>query len=38
VDSDAETRELMDMLLARKRASDRRAWLEAKGDQAELDR
>ena len=37
VDSDAETRELMDMLLARKRASDRRAWLEAKGDQAELD-
>ena len=25
-------------LLARKRASDRLAWLEAKGDQAELDR
>mgnify|MGYP000999625790 FL=1 len=38
IDSEAETQELMDMLLARKRASDRRAWLEAKGDQADLDR
>ncbi|MEE4360160.1 MAG: DNA topoisomerase IV subunit B [Pseudomonadales bacterium] len=36
-DSDAETLELLDMLLARKRAGDRRAWLEEKGDQAELD-
>lgn len=38
IDSEAETQELMDMLLARKRAGDRRAWLEAKGDQADLDR
>jgi topoisomerase-4 subunit B len=37
IDSDAETRELMDMLLARKRSGDRRAWLEAKGDQADLE-
>ncbi len=31
-----ETFELMDMLLAKKRSSDRKAWLERKGDQAEL--
>ncbi len=31
-----ETLELMDMLLAKKRASDRRAWLETKGDQATI--
>jgi len=30
------TAALLDMLLAKKRASDRRAWLEAKGDAAEL--
>ena len=30
----AKTVEVMDMLLAKKRASDRRDWLEAKGDQA----
>jgi topoisomerase-4 subunit B len=36
VDSEAETRELFDMLLARKRSGDRRAWLERKGDQAEM--
>ncbi|MDT8409900.1 MAG: DNA topoisomerase IV subunit B [Wenzhouxiangellaceae bacterium] len=35
VDDDAGTRELMDMLLARKRAPDRRAWLEAKGSLSE---
>ena len=29
-----KTLEIMDMLLAKKRASDRRDWLEAKGDQA----
>ena len=29
-----KTVEVMDMLLAKKRASDRRDWLEAKGDQA----
>ncbi|AGA90556.1 DNA topoisomerase IV, B subunit, proteobacterial [Thioflavicoccus mobilis 8321] len=28
--------ELMDMLLAKKRAADRRAWLQAKGDRAEV--
>lgn len=31
-----DTRELLDMLLARKRSGDRRAWLERKGDQADL--
>jgi topoisomerase-4 subunit B len=35
VDSKDDTHKLMDMLLARKRASDRRAWLEKKGDLAE---
>ncbi len=30
------TNKLMDMLLARKRAADRRAWLERKGDKAEI--
>jgi topoisomerase-4 subunit B len=30
------TDKLMDMLLAKKRASDRREWLEAKGNQAEV--
>ncbi len=30
------TNELMDMLLAKKRASDRRAWLQSKGDLAEV--
>ena len=34
---DSETHELMDMLLARKRSGDRRAWLEHKGDQADLE-
>ena len=37
VDDADETRSLMDMLLAKKRASDRKAWLEAKGDLASLD-
>ena len=31
-----KTEETMDMLLAKKRAPDRRTWLEKKGDQAEL--
>jgi len=31
------TRETLDMLLARRRTADRRAWLEEKGDQAELE-
>jgi topoisomerase-4 subunit B len=33
---DTEVDELMDMLLAKKRASDRRSWLEAKGHEAEV--
>src|SRR5690606_37531568 len=37
VDDDVETRGLMDMLLAKKRASDRKAWLEQKGDLATLE-
>ena len=36
-DDDVETRGLMDMLLAKKRASDRKAWLEQKGDLATLE-
>ncbi len=36
-DDDADTRALMDMLLAKKRASDRKSWLEAKGDLATLE-
>ena len=31
-----ETDQLMDMLLAKKRASDRREWLEEKGNLAEV--
>jgi topoisomerase-4 subunit B len=31
------TRSLMDMLLAKKRAGDRRNWLETKGDLASLE-
>ncbi|MDP6375247.1 MAG: DNA topoisomerase IV subunit B [Pseudomonadales bacterium] len=34
LDSPEKTDETMDMLLARKRAPDRRQWLESKGDQA----
>ena len=36
LDSAAKTDEIMDMLLAKKRASDRRCWLEAKGHEATL--
>ncbi len=36
IDDPEGTDEIMDMLLNRKRASDRRTWLEAKGDQATL--
>ena len=32
-----ETDEMMDMLLAKKRAGDRRVWLESNGDQAVID-
>ena len=37
LDSEEETMALMDMLLAKKRAEDRREWLQEKGDQVELD-
>ena len=37
VDDPELTRELMDMLLAKKRAGDRKAWLETKGDLASLE-
>jgi topoisomerase-4 subunit B len=33
----SKTEEMLDMLLAKKRASDRRSWLQSKGDQAQLD-
>ncbi len=36
LDAPDETQEVMDMLLAKKRAPDRREWLEKKGDQASL--
>ncbi|MFN3880150.1 MAG: DNA topoisomerase IV subunit B [Nitrincola lacisaponensis] len=36
IDADDDTLELMDMLLAKKRASDRKAWLESKGNLAEV--
>jgi topoisomerase IV subunit B len=36
-EDDAGTRALMDMLLAKKRAADRRHWLETKGDLATLE-
>jgi topoisomerase-4 subunit B len=35
IDSDDDTHKVMDMLLARKRATDRRSWLETRGDMAE---
>ncbi|HET6588525.1 MAG TPA: DNA topoisomerase IV subunit B, partial [Oleiagrimonas sp.] len=36
VDGSDNTTQLMDMLLAKKRSSDRKAWLEEKGDLATL--
>lgn len=36
IDSKSRTLEIMDMMLAKKRASDRRDWLQAKGDQAAI--
>lgn len=36
VDDFDKTREVLDMLLAKKRAGDRKDWLEAKGNQAEF--
>ncbi|UEA17749.1 DNA topoisomerase IV subunit B [Pasteurella canis] len=35
-DEGAETSELMDMLLAKKRSEDRKNWLQTKGDQVDL--
>ena len=35
-ESGTSTDRMMDMLLAKKRASDRKAWLETKGDMAEV--
>ncbi|WP_328264188.1 DNA gyrase [Rickettsiella massiliensis] len=36
IDSEAETLSLMDLLLAKKRAPDRKNWLEEKGDRATI--
>jgi topoisomerase IV subunit B len=36
IDDDRETDELLDRLLAKKRAADRRVWLQEKGDLAEV--
>jgi len=37
IDTDDGTAKLMDMLLAKKRAGDRKSWLEEKGDLATLE-
>ncbi len=37
IDDDEQTNEMMDMLLGKKRAEDRRAWLQAYGDQADVE-
>lgn len=37
LDSSKKTDEMMDLLLAKKRSQDRRAWLESKGDLASLE-
>lgn len=36
IDDDEQTNEMMDMLLGKKRAEDRRHWLQSKGDMAEV--
>jgi len=36
IDSKDDAHQMMDMLLAKKRSSDRRSWLESKGDMAEV--
>lgn len=36
IDSDDNTNQLMDMLLAKKRAADRKRWLQTEGDKAEV--
>jgi topoisomerase-4 subunit B len=36
IDDERQTLEMMDMLLAKKRANDRKDWLEHKGDRAIL--
>lgn len=36
IDDDTKTNEMMDMLLGKKRAEDRRFWLQDKGDMAEV--
>lgn len=37
IDDDEQTMEMMDMLLGKKRAEDRRNWLQAYGDQADVE-
>ncbi|WP_194089972.1 DNA topoisomerase IV subunit B [Vibrio hibernica] len=37
IDDDEKTMEMMDMLLGKKRAEDRRAWLQAYGDKADVE-
>jgi topoisomerase-4 subunit B len=37
IDNEEEARQTLDMLLAKKRAGDRKVWLELKGDKAEVD-
>ncbi|MGF1686321.1 DNA topoisomerase IV subunit B [Photobacterium japonica] len=36
IDDDSQTNEMMDMLLGKKRAEDRRHWLQSKGDKADM--
>jgi topoisomerase-4 subunit B len=37
IDSETQTNELMDKLLAKKRSGDRKSWLEEKGNLVEID-
>ncbi len=37
IDSEEHTFEIMDMLLNKKRAADRKSWLEEKGGMVEID-
>jgi topoisomerase-4 subunit B len=36
IEPDDETNSVMDMLLAKKRAADRKSWLQERGDLAEV--
>jgi DNA topoisomerase IV subunit B (EC 5.99.1.3) len=37
IESDDDTHQILDMLLAKKRSGDRKIWLESKGDLAQVE-